>query len=158
MSLCFRVFPLDDSPGFVIYRTAAKLKAELTRAFQADGYDVTPEQWAVLSRLWESEGDHQTALAERSAKDRHNMTRILNLLERNSLIRRQPDPGDKRYQRIFLTDAGKALKEKLIPIVRNHLQKALNGLTQQDLCELKRIHEKIEGNLSLIGSRDKQAD
>jgi DNA-binding MarR family transcriptional regulator len=35
-------------------------------------FDITPEQWGVLSRLWQSEGIHESKLAARTAKDRHN--------------------------------------------------------------------------------------
>jgi len=155
MALGFSVFPLDNSPGFLVYRTASRLKADLSRAFQAKGLDVTPEQWAVLSRLWESEGEHQTALAERAQKDRHTVTRILNLLEKNGLIRREPDSKDRRYQRVFLTDEGRALKAKLIPLVKGHLSRALSGLTPEDLQQLKRIHGQILKNLE---AGDRAAD
>ena len=117
----FSAFPLDSSPGFLIYKTAAMMKAELARASHSAGFAITPEQWTVLSRLWESEGESQTVLAERTSKDRHNITRILDLLKKNGLVSREPDPKDSRSRRIFLTDEGRALKEKLIPIVKRHL-------------------------------------
>jgi DNA-binding MarR family transcriptional regulator len=147
MKPSFTVFPLDNSPGFIIYRTATKLKAELSRALHAAGFSVTPEQWAVLNRLWENEGESQTILAERTSKDRHNMTRILDLLEKNGLVRREPDPEDRRSRRIFLTDEGKTLKKELIPIVKKHLLRAFAGLGTEDVEQLMRIHEHIVANL-----------
>ncbi len=149
----FSVFPLDNSPGFLIYKTAIIMKAELFRAFQAAGFSVTPEQWAVLNRLWESEGEHQTVLAERTAKDRHNITRILDLLERNGLVRREPDPEDRRSRKVFLTDEGKALKSKLIPIVKKHLLRSFSGLGAEDVDRLKRIHKQIVENLTAPAGR-----
>ncbi|MGO9566565.1 MAG: MarR family winged helix-turn-helix transcriptional regulator [Desulfomonilaceae bacterium] len=147
MKLSFTLFPLDNSPGFLIYKTATMMKAELSRAFHTAGFAITPEQWAVLSRLWESEGESQTVLAERTAKDRHNITRILDLLEKNGLVRREPDPEDRRYRRIFLTDEGKDLKGKLTPIVKKHLSRAFSGLDREDVDQLTRIHEHIVENL-----------
>jgi DNA-binding MarR family transcriptional regulator len=147
MKPSFTVFPLDNSPGFLIYRTATKLKAELSRAFHTAGFSVTPEQWAVLNRLWENEGESQTVLAERTSKDRHNITRILDLLERNGLVRREPDPEDRRSRRIYLTDEGRALKKKLIPIVKKHLLRAFSGLDPEDVDRLTMIHEHIVANL-----------
>jgi DNA-binding MarR family transcriptional regulator len=148
MTLSFRVFPLDESPGYLMYRTAARLKAELWAAFHNAGFTVTPEQWSVLNRLWESDGEHQTTLAERATKDRHNITRILNLLEKNGLVRREPDPEDKRCHKVYLTDAGRALETELIPIVEAHLQRALSGLTQEDLDHLTKVHMRIVENLT----------
>ena len=44
-------YSLDESLGFSIYRVNTQGTNVLRRAFQAAGYDVTPEQWAVLARL-----------------------------------------------------------------------------------------------------------
>ncbi|MFC1875817.1 MarR family transcriptional regulator [Thermodesulfobacteriota bacterium] len=40
-------------------------------------------------------------------KDRHNITRILNLLEKNGFISRTPDGEDKRRLNVYLTKEGK---------------------------------------------------
>jgi len=149
------MFPRTESPGFLIYRTATQMKAGLLRAFQAEGFNVTPEQWTVLSSLWEDEGLNQTLLAEKTLKDRHNVTRILDLLEKGGLVRREPDSGDRRCQRDYLTRAGRALKPKLVGIATDFLQKALTGMSQEDLDSMKRILGQILKNL---GSDSKSAE
>jgi DNA-binding MarR family transcriptional regulator len=148
-----RVFPVDESPGFLIYRLKTQLAAALQRAFQTAGHDVTPEQWGVLSRLWAQEGIHQSELAQRAEKDRHNMTRILNLLERNGFIERRPSPEDRRIFRVFLTQEGRDLQGKLAPIVIGHLESAFAGLTATDLQTMRRIHSHILENLEKTGCR-----
>ena len=150
MSAKFNVSPLDDSPGFIIHLLDTQMKAALQRAFQSKGLDLTPEQWGLLNRLWETEGIHQSILAERTGKDRHNITRILNLLEKKGLTRRVPDPDDRRRYKIYLTGAGRELKKKLPPIVIDLLQKCFTGLTQKDLGDLERIHKHILKNLGQL--------
>jgi len=147
MKLRLNIFPRIESPGFLIYRAATQMKVGLLRAFQAEGFNVTPEQWTVLSSLWEDEGLNQTLLAEKTLKDRHNMTRILNLLEKGGLVRREPDSGDRRCQRVYLTEAGRALKPKLVRIATDFLQKALTGMNQEDVDSMKRILGQILNNL-----------
>ena len=148
MKIEFNVFPLDNSQGYIIHRLDMQMSLGLQHAFQAKGFNITPEQWGVLNRLWENEGMHQSALAQRTAKDRHNITRILNLLEKNGFIFRTPDGEDKRRLNVHLTQEGKALKQKLIPIVIGFLQKCFEGLTQEEVQDLGRIHEQILKNLS----------
>ena len=148
MKIEFNVFPLDNSQGYIIHRLDVQMSLGLQHAFQAKGFNITPEQWGVLNRLWENEGMHQSALAQRTAKDRHNITRILNLLEKNGFIFRTPDGEDKRRLNVYLTQEGKALKQKLIPIVIGFLQKCFEGLTQEEVQDLRRIHEQILKNLS----------
>ena len=148
MKIELNVFPLDNSQGYIIHRLDVQMSLGLQHAFQAKGFNITPEQWGVLNRLWEKEGIHQSALAERAAKDRPNITRILNLLEKNGFIFRTPDGEDKRRLNVYLTEEGKALKQKLIPIVIGFLQKCFEGLTQEEVQDLRRIHEHILKNLS----------
>ena len=107
MEIGLSVFPLDNSQGYIIHRLDVQMSLGLQHAFQAKGFNITPEQWGVLNRLWENEGIHQSALAERASKDRHNITRILNLLEKNGFISRTPDKEDKRRLNVYLTKEGK---------------------------------------------------
>jgi DNA-binding MarR family transcriptional regulator len=155
MKLKLNIFPRIESPGFLIYRAANRMKVGLHRAFQAEGFDVTPEQWTVLSSLWESEGVHQSLLADKTLKDRHNIARILSLLEKAGLVRREPDSVDQRRQRVYLTEAGKALKPQLVHIATRFLQKAFTGMSQEDLNSMKRIARQILKNL---GSDSKSAE
>ncbi len=148
MKIELNVFPLDNSQGYIIHRLDVQMSLGLQHAFQAKGFNITPEQWGVLNRLWEKEGMHQSALAQRAAKDRHNITWILNLLEKNGFIFRTPDGEDKRRLNVYLTQEGKALKQKLIPIVIGFLQKCFEGLTQEEVQDLRRMHEHILKNLS----------
>jgi DNA-binding MarR family transcriptional regulator len=147
------IFPVEDSPGFIVHLLDTQMKTGLKRAFQSRGYNITPEQWGVLSRLWSNEGAHQSTLARDTIKDRHTMTRILNLLERKGLIKRVPDPADRRRNHIHLTPEGKALQQELPPIVVSFLEKCFQGLNEKDLKDMDRIHRHILKNLNASPER-----
>lgn len=140
-------FNLDDSYGYLINLAAQRLKYELHQTFQAKGYDVTPEQWAVLNRLWEQDGLSQVDLAERTFKDKPGTTRILNLLERKGIVVRRPDESDRRVLRVFLTRVGKDLKDKLIPCAQEVLAKSGKNLTKEELAQFKLTLNQILRNL-----------
>jgi len=142
-----QVFPLDNSPGYIINKLARELNACLYRSFRNNGYEITAQQWAVLNRLWEIEGLHQSELAEKTTKNRHNISRILNQFEIKGLIKRESDAHDKRLQRVYLTAKGKSLKDKLIPIALETLENVFAGITQQEFRILERIHKKIMANI-----------
>jgi DNA-binding MarR family transcriptional regulator len=149
-TLPIRVAPLDESPGFIIHCLDTRLSAGLSREFQNAGYDVTPEQWAVLNRLWQEEGIHQAELAQRTSKDRHNITRILNLMEKNGFIIRKPDKEDKRRLNVYLTSKGRNMRSGLIEVVIAYVEECLRGLDPDDIRAMKRIHTKILDNLSAM--------
>ena len=140
-------FKLDDSYGYLINLAAQRLRYELHQTFQARGYDVTPEQWAVLNRLWEQDGLSQVDLAERTFKDKPSTTRILNLLEKKRIVVRRPDETDGRILRVFLTNMGKDLKEKLIPCAEEVLAKSGKNLTREELTQFKMTLHRILDNL-----------
>lgn len=140
-------FRLDDSYGYLINLAAQRLRYELHQTFQAKGYDVTPEQWAVLNRLWEQDGLSQVELAERTFKDKPGTTRILNLLEKKKIVVRQPDENDGRVLRVFLTKTGKDLKEKLIPCAEEVLVKSGRNMSKDQLSQLKQTLHQMLDNL-----------
>jgi len=139
-------FTLDDSFGYLINRTAQRLKYALQQGFKAKGYDITPEQWAVLNRLWEEEGLSQVELADRTFKDKPNITRMLGVLEKRGFISRQPDDNDQRMIKVYLTDEGRDLKKKLIPIALKTLKKGGRNLADKDIEQLKRTLNTIASN------------
>jgi len=142
-----KLFPLDESPGFWVYRTHTQGSNHLRKTLQAAGYDLTPEQCGVLVRLQELQGTNQSQLGKRLFKDRHSINRILNLLEKRGYIERRADEADKRIYRIFLTERGEALSEELIPLVSDHLEHIFAGLTEEDLQMMRRTLEHILGNI-----------
>jgi len=142
---------IDELPSFWIYRVHIQGAVSLRKAFLDAGFDLTPEQWGVMTRLRNNEGMNQNQLAERTFKDRHNINRILNLLEKHSYIKRRPDKSDKRAHRIFLTKSGKMIQEKLTPIVLNNIQQRFKDFSPEDLSTLRRILEHITKNIEGIG-------
>lgn len=139
-----------DDLGYRIHYLDTQMKIGLQRAFKKEGFNFTAVQYGILSLLWAKEGLHQADLASKAGKDRHNMTRVLNVLEKEKCVLRKADPDDKRRFNIFLTSKGKALKDKLNPIVSKFLEQALSGLSKQDVQELFKLHGKILKNLEAL--------
>ncbi len=136
---------IEESLGFIISRTNQKLSNYLTRKFKP--YDITPEQWGLLNRLWEKDGVSQKELSEISIKDQTTVTRILDKLERKGLIKRQTSPDDRRSFLIFLTDNGRSLENKLVPIAYEVLDEALQGLSEEEIKQMKLLLNKIFMNI-----------
>ena len=143
-------FKQENSPGFIIRRLDTLLKLALRHAFKEKGFDFTAEQWGVLFSLYGSEGIHQSNLGGRAGKDRHNITRILNLMEKKGYIRRIPDEPDKRRYNIFLTEKSREIEESLISIVIDFIEKAFTGLTQMQITEMQKVHEYIIKNIETL--------
>ena len=136
-----------DSLGFLIYRTALALKAALQRFFKENGSRITPEQWAIIRRLREEEGLSQREIGEKVAKDKPNITRMLDALEKKRLIFRQADPRDRRKYCIYLTKEGRQLHDLLAPLVVRLRQRATQGLAPEEIDLLTATLNKIYQNI-----------
>ena len=137
---------LDERIGFLIYRVHTRGVASLRRALQVEGYDITPEQLSVLARIRDREGINQNQLAEKVFKDRHNITRILNLLEKKGHVERRPDESDNRAYRLYLSENGRATLKKAAPVYIKHWKKQLEGLSAEDIEALRKILRHISNN------------
>ncbi len=135
----------QDSIEFKISKVLSKWKRELLKDFKT--YDITTEQWSLLTRLWEKDGISQTQLAHKTSKDLPTITRILNKIEKKGLVKRQSDPNDLRTSLIFLTQKGKELELKLNPIAKQISNKAFKNIKQEDIETLKRVLDDIFINL-----------
>lgn len=140
-------FPFDTSISYWIYRIRSRADAALRKAFQESGNDMTPEQWNVLARLCEVEGMNQCQLGDKALKDRHNMTRILNRLEKKGLVERRRCPDDRRSFRLYATDAGRAVEKELTAIALKQRDYRYKGMSEQEIELLRGLLEQIFINI-----------
>ena len=143
-----RSFPLRESLGFLLVRTALKLRLLGNTLLQEAGEDITVDQWGILNLLWELDGQTPVELARRADKDKPNVTRLLRILEDKGLVVRQADPKDRRSHRIHLTEAGTGLREKLLAVGAECLIRACQGLSGQEVRALKHLLNRVYDNVA----------
>ena len=140
-------FSVDDALGFVINRAAIIMRKRLNHISNKEGVDITPEEFAILGRLWEEDGLLQTVLTDKTLKDKTTVTRLLERLIKKSLIKKKVDETDRRNFRIYLTKKGKILMLKMIPFVISLTETACKDINQQDLMTTLRTLRMIVKNL-----------
>lgn len=143
----YDISSLDKAIAYKIQRTARLLRLHLTKFLQDAGAEITPEQWFILFRLYEQDGQSQGELADKDLHDHPNVTRMLDALEKRHLLVRRADPHDRRKSLIFLTDAGQQLLTQIIPLMIEERKKVLNGLTAQEINLFTDVLQKIEKNI-----------
>ena len=142
---------LDNALMFWIHRVQQAVRTRTYALFREAGVELTPEQWMVLVRLWEREGLTPSELSDATFKDRPTMTRILDVMEGRGWLTRRVAAGDARSRRVFLTAAGRALRGRLVPLVRRFVPTMLSGIPDDDLeitrRTLRRMLENVEAQL-----------
>ncbi|TCM45791.1 MarR family winged helix-turn-helix transcriptional regulator [Kribbella sp. VKM Ac-2568] len=73
-----------------------------------DGHGLSMWGYSVLSQLARQPGINQLTLATAIGYDKSRLIALLDVLERDGLIVREPDPADRRNRQVRLTAAGQA--------------------------------------------------
>lgn len=139
---------VDNAIGFWIHRVYQATRNEMYRAFRAAGEDITPEQWAVLIRLWEKDGQPQSELSEATFRDAPTMSRIIDGLESRELLERRPHPDDGRVRLVHLTRAGKSLEKKLVPLAEKIVGTMVAGIDERALVTTRNTLRKMFANVA----------
>jgi DNA-binding MarR family transcriptional regulator len=134
--------------GFIFETTAKKIKAALQQQFNEHKIDITVDQWVMLLELHDYGTLNQATLCKLCGKDAPTTTHIIRLLLKKDLITRDVSEDDKRCFNISLNKKGKALIQKLLPIVVEFRKQGWHELNKKDEQHLIRIANKISQNLS----------
>lgn len=132
--------------GMDIYKARVLMRNKLSKELK--DFDITGEQWSVLKHTWEGEGCNQKDLAQRCLKDRAALTRILDILEKKSLIKRESSPTDRREFLVFLTDVGKKTCNDISPIMDASAKENLKNFSEEEIASLQYLLGKLISNLS----------
>ena len=126
-------FKIDDVLGHAVNRAAIIIRKRLTMLFKEAGFHITPEEFSIMSRLWEEDGLLQSEITEKTLKDKTRVTRLLGGLLEQSLVEKRVLPEDRRNFKIYLTDKGHNLKYELLPIVSGLMSVAASNISEEDL-------------------------
>jgi DNA-binding MarR family transcriptional regulator len=138
---------VENAIGFWIHRVYQASRNEMFRAFREVGEDVTPEQWALLIRLWERDGRTQSELSDATFRDRPTISRILDGMETRGILERRVDEKDARARLIHLTRRGRDLQKKLVPLVEEIVSRMVAGIDPKALTTTRTALRQMFENL-----------
>jgi DNA-binding MarR family transcriptional regulator len=95
---------------------------------------VTPAYLGVLMSLWNEDGLNVVELGRRAGLEPSTMTGLLDRMERDGIVVRQPHPDDRRAQRVSLTNEGTRLRQPVLDAVERTLGKATRGFSERQLA------------------------
>jgi len=111
--------------------------------------DLSPGQPKVLSWLRSREGCLQKELAEFCHVEPATMAVLLANMEKKGLIRKETThvSGGKRAYRVYLTETGRQLAEKVGEIVQEVEKRSYQGFTEEERKQLIALLERMTENL-----------
>lgn len=102
-----------DTISFLISDVARLLRAEFDRRTSSAGMGLTPGEARTLVNAARAGSVRQTVLAERMGMEAMTLSTYLDRLESRDLVRREPDPEDRRAKLVRITDTAEPVLEEI---------------------------------------------
>lgn len=134
---------------YLIDKTSVYIRLRGSLLLNALGADITLEQFITLDAISASDNICQRDLAKILLKDRSNVTRILNILEKKGLIVRETSTKGNRVVK-FARMTPKGLKEldKYSKKMKDDLNDFLEQFNQEELSVMSKMLEQISSKIS----------
>ncbi len=137
--------PVLPPIGLRLSRTAHTASQAFERAMAEAGGSASA--WQVLLLVRSGQMATQSKLAEAMGISGATMTHHLNALEAQGLVRRWRDDGNRRVQRVELTDDGVALFDRLREVAMRHDARLRSKLSDDETAQLAALLEKLLAGL-----------
>lgn len=111
------------------------------------GHGMSPQQFWTMVVIARNDGLSLRELAARRRMDEPTACRVVNTLVRRRLVRRSPDPADRRRSRLMLTPSGAQTAASLVPLAETILAAVEGALTPAERHTVVSGLRKVIANL-----------
>lgn len=134
-------FRTRESIGYLLKRSQRLMQENVEGLFADQGF--TLQQWAVMMHIRDGMALTVADLCRELHHDSGAMTRLIDQLEQRELIERRRNSQDRRVIELSLTDKGSEVIVRLIGIVSDALNVALDGFTRDEVKLLQAMLHKL---------------
>ena len=138
---------LNKKVLFTLMTTGVLSRIATLQMYAKNKFPITPEQYLILSILVETGELYQRQICEITYKDRPNITRLINILEADGLVKRIHDVNGRKVNKIQVTQEGAALHARIKPYMLELRDEAVSGIKKEELETFFAIMNKMIANL-----------
>lgn len=128
---------VDDYLLYLMARASHALSAEFHGTLRKAGVSVPV--WRVLATLSGSPGETVTGLAEACLLQQPTMTKLLDRMVRDGMVKRMPDQRDRRVVRIQMMPRGEQVVKDLLVAAKAHEAEVMARFPAMDRVQLKQL-------------------
>jgi MarR family transcriptional regulator, organic hydroperoxide resistance regulator len=121
---------------------ARYLEVELKR------HEASLIRFNIMSTLFKNGGEMTPSeIAENVFREKNSITAVINTLERQGVVRREPSPDDRRSVKVVITDKGWKEANRLSPIAQELSREALSCMDKDKVENLVDIMRTLRESL-----------
>jgi DNA-binding MarR family transcriptional regulator len=132
-------YRLEEQVGFLLRKANQRHLA----IFASQIGDLTTPQFAALAKLYQAGPTSQNRLGSLIAMDAATVKGVIDRLCARELVELSRHKGDRRRLMVSLTDAGRELFERVLPLAKTITAQTLSPLTEREAATLARLLSKI---------------
>ncbi len=107
-------------------------------------FGLSVPEWRIVCILAEYPGVTADDICKRTQIEKSVVSRAVSRLFRQRVLKREIDKEDKRRFRLFLSDKGFSVYEKVIPVAIDYEERLISKLTQKERQSLDSILKKLQ--------------
>ncbi|WP_288130157.1 MarR family transcriptional regulator [Microbulbifer sp.] len=130
---------------FLPYRLSVLSNRVSNAIAQAYGarFDLTIPAWRVMAILGRFPNLSAADLVEQTAMDKVAISRAVSILIKNDYITRSEDPADRRRQVLNLSEIGRDVYDRIVPLAQQYENDLMASLSDDERSQLDSIIEKL---------------
>lgn len=133
----------------ILYRTG---QAYFDKSFAK--YGIGDKHYRYLLFLYRQEGITQDVLSKYFYVDKATTARAIMALEEQGYVYRKVDPDDKRANRVFLTEKGRALEPAIRSVLHDWAQIMTSHLTEEERRMVEGLLQRMADNVVAVKEKD----
>ena len=90
----------------------------------------------------------QQELCNRTYRDKPSITRLIDNLEKQKLVKRIASKEDRRINLVCLSETAKSLQDITINLANKTMEEALSGVTKYEIETVKKVLYQVYDNLN----------
>jgi DNA-binding MarR family transcriptional regulator len=138
-------FRSDEFVPYLMRRVSERLSKSLAEALKP--FDQTPNAWRVLVALTSRERASISELAELTIIDPSTLSRTIDRMEEQRLVKRNAGDADARTVVVVLTETGQRAFEQMLPVASTQYEWAIRGIPPKNVDVFRSTLQQMLNNL-----------
>jgi DNA-binding MarR family transcriptional regulator len=115
---------------------------------QLKKHDVSLIRFNIMSTLFRNGGEMTPSeIAENVFREKNSVTAVINTMERQGVVRREPSTDDRRSVKVVITDKGWKEANRLSPIAQELCREALSCMDKSQVEDLVGVMRTLRESL-----------
>jgi MarR family transcriptional regulator, organic hydroperoxide resistance regulator len=139
-------------PFYWLARASGRYRARMEDLLRPTGLDMP--RWRVLMTLNQDRVASVSEIASHAIEKLPTMTKIIQRMETDDLVRRQPRAGRERVMEVVLTEAGESAGEQAWEAATALYDEAFSGMSATEIAQLTTLLKRVAENLNRPASAE----